>query len=194
MYVKRFLKIEKNILILSYILIIYTIIAIDSFTGVISKQTGKKIIVYIILMFAITFVFSLFIAFIDYRKKKELTKGICFKVLEKYEIKEQYARFLAIKKCIENYKIEGKKCNIKENVYVIEASIERDQAYSVVFPLMMTIIIALFIDKETIPMYSPIWMIMISLMAFAVIELVHIIPRNAFIKKVVEYIKKEHKI
>ena len=59
---------------------------------------------------------------------------------------------------------------------------------------MTTIVTALFIEKEIVPITSPVVMILITLLVLEVVEISSIIPRNAFIKKVVECIKKEHNL
>lgn len=191
--IEKFLIIEKNVLIVSYIVLIYTLTSVNYVISRIYIEEGIYIKIYGVELFVISIISAIVMALLDYIKRKEIAKGICFQVIEKYGIRDQYERFLAVKKCIESFEKNGKR-NIRRNVYVIEASIERDQAYSVVFPLIITITTAIFIEKELISITSPVSMIMITLVALSVVEIVSIIPRNAFIKKVVECIKKEHKI
>lgn len=190
--IKRFWMIEKNIFIISYVITIYTLIAIGYFVSdLIIEYISARMEIFII--FSLTIIISFVVSLIDYIKRKEVAKGICYQVLEKCAIRDQYERFLAIKKCIETYKRHGK-CNIRRNIYVIEASIERDQAYTVVFPLIITIVTALFIEKEIISILSPVSLMLFSFLVLSVKEIITIIPRNAFIKKVVECIRKENNL
>ena len=186
--IKRFFMLEKNVFFVCYIIVIYMIITLDNIAFM---KNEKYVPINVILMYIVSILVAFIVALIDYHRRKEIIDGICFQVIEKYKIKDQYERFLAIKFCIETYETKEKQHNVEMNVNVIEASIERDQAYSVAYPLMITITTALFIDKEIIPVTSPLSMVLLTLLALAVIELVMIIPRNAFIKKVVESIKRE---
>lgn len=191
--IKQIFELEKKMFVTYYIIAIYTIITIYDITCTKALEQGVYMKMNVPLIFVGAIVVALLFVLYDYHKKKGIMNGICFIVLQKYKIKEQYERFVTIKQCIETFEDEDGNCDIWMNVNVIQASIERDQAYSVVYPLMITIVTALFIDKEIIPVTSPLSMILITLVAFAVIELVMIIPRNAFIKRVVECIKKEQK-
>lgn len=189
--IKRFWLMEKNVLFRSYVILIYTLITVDDVVRSTYIEQGIYIKNYTGLCFVISIILAFIISLVDYALRKKIIEGICFQVIEEYSIKEQYERFLAIKKCIERFKYQNR-CNLKRNVYVIEAAIERDQTYSIVFPLMITILTTLFIEKEIIPITSPIAMIMITLLVLVVLDIIFIIPRNAFIKKVIECIKKEH--
>ncbi len=190
--IKRFWMIEKKTFVISYVITIYILIAISYFVSdLIIEYISAGMEIFIII--SLTIIIPVVVSLIDYIKSKEVAKGICFQVLEKCAIRDQYERFLAIKKCIETYKRHGK-CKIQRNIYVIEASIEHDQAYSVVFPLILTIVTALFMEKEIISFYSPVSLMIFLVLLFAVIEIITIIPRNAFIKKVVEFIRKENNL
>lgn len=191
--IKQFIYVEKNTLNISYITIIYVLSAVSSFVIDELVKSGFNMLKYIVSVFVITILLSIIISIIDYTKRKETVTGLCFQVVKKYRIRDQYERFLAIKKCIETYE-KYNKHNVKRNIYVVEASLERDQAYSVVFPILITVITAIFVEKEILPITSPFTMFLITVVILSVVEIVCIIPRNAFIKKVLEYTKKEHKI
>lgn len=190
---KKILSLEKNVFFVAYLIALYVLITIDFVVSDRYLEQGIYRSLHIWETFVISIILALIISVFHYIKHKKTYQGICFQVIEKYAIKDQYERFMAIKECIEKYEYLGKR-NLKRNVYVIEASIERDQTYSVVFPIMITVVSALFIEKEIIPITSPVVMLLISLLVLKVVEMLSIIPRNAFIKKVVECIKNERKL
>ena len=191
--IKRFLVYERIKLIEIYLCSIYVGIFLYE---ILSLNYLEYIVKYSIEILLILFGASVFLSFlvaiIHYCMNQKLVNGICFKVLEEYKFREQYERFLAIKKCIKTFTYNSEKCDVKTNISVIEAAIEHDQAYSVLFPILTTIISVLFFEKDIFSITSPILWLITSLLVVSSVNLLYQIPRNAFIKKVIENIKEEN--
>lgn len=114
--------------------------------------------------------------------------GLCYQVLIKCEIKDQYDRFIAVKECVETYEHEAGKCNKNTNLRVVTAAIEFDQAQCIVMPIMLTGIAFVIPNSENGLMLR---MMIGAPLLFALCELMYVIPRNAFIKRVIESINEE---
>ena len=81
---------------------------------------------------------------------------------------------------------------MNSNIGVIEAAIEHDQARSVIYPVFITIISVFFYETDMISINSILGLFLVTIIVLSMLELVRQIPRNAFIKKVIENIKEEN--
>ena len=180
-------------LVVKYIIILYICMGVIYLAGpyymniVLNHFDG---IMYVVM--GIVLLISFAITFWEYKKKEDITNGICFRVLEKCEVKEQYKRYTEIKKCIETYKNADGICDLNSNIGVIEAAIEHDQARSVIYPVFITIISVFFYETDMISINSILGLFLVTIIVLSMLELVRQIPRNAFIKKVIENIKEEN--
>ena len=145
----------------------------------------NKIFIAVILYFVsaiITFISCIVI----YHRIKNIMNGLCYIVLLKCQIKEQYKRFEEIKKCIEIFINESGKCDIKTNVNVISASIAFDNAKCIVYPILLTAATLVIPDSDELVLMR----LIIGLPLFyAMWEFACSISRNAFIKKVIFTLK-----
>lgn len=137
------------------------------------------------------------IVVIHYIINKDIRNGLWIRVMELYEIKEEYNRFVGIKECIKNYKYTVNNKEIKDvltNINVIEASIERDNTFSVLAPIFLTVFTVIFIDNNKFSFDILVLLPIIALIFLAIIELINQLPKNAFIKKVVASIREDIKV
>lgn len=189
---KKFVGMYRQYIVVCYIFVLYILIFLYDFAFGLEGNHFSKIInpIFILTTFyVISAIFTVIIyLFTYYHLKKDIINGICFRVLEKCQIKEQYKRFIEIKKCIETYKNEHGKCEIKTNVNVIAASIAYDSAKCIVYPILLTAIAFVIPDSDNLMLIR----IMLGLpMIYALLLFAHGISRNAFIKKVIECISDE---
>lgn len=142
-------------------------------------------------------VFPLVIVVIHYIFSKEIRNGLWISLMEQYEILEDYKRFVGIKDCVKNYKytIDNQETeDVLTNVNVVEAIIEREKTYSVLVPILITTVTALFIENEIFA-NNIILILLFSLLILVLLkELISQLPKYAFIKKVVASIREEIKV
>lgn len=191
--VMTFFRLRKEVLITYFIIILYT----GAFILYILKYLNVGIIVenmhwFFVFLLVVSVLGSIGLTIKELVTNPEIINSLCYKVIEKCQIKEQYKRYLEIKECIETYNNSEEKCDLETNIAVIEAAIEYDQAHSIVVPIFITATTAIFFENGQIPVLSIGGSFLAILMILLIMALVKQIPRNAFIKKVVEKIKEEH--
>lgn len=188
--IKKYFVVYKQSILVCYISVLYMLIFLYEFVLEWKGNFFDKFIdpfIVLILFYILSAIITVTM-FSVFCRRKDVINGICFSVLEKCRIREQYKRFIEIKKCIETYKNEYGKCEIKTNVNVIAASIAYDNAKCIVYPILMTAIAFVISDSDDLMLIR----IMIGLpMLLALWSFAHSISRNAFIKKVIECISDE---
>lgn len=189
----NFLHLKKTMVITRFITILYIGEIIIYFLIVENIDViVKNVNIFVILDIIISLLGSLVITITELLINPQIINSLCYKVIEKNQIKEQYQRFLEIRKCIVTHKNSEGKCDIETNIGVIEAAIEHDQAQSIVVPIFVTAITAVFFETGQISVLSIGGSFIAILIILLVVELVRQIPRNAFIKKAIEKIKEEN--
>lgn len=189
----KFFCLRKTLLITYFIVILY----VGAFVLYVLKHMNidtivKNMDIFIVLLILVSLLGSMGLTVMDLLIHPEIMNSLCYKVIEKCQIREQYQRYLEIKECIERHNNSKGECDLETNIAVIEAAIEYDQAHSIVVPIFITATTAIFFENGQIPVLSIGGSFLAILMILLIMALVKQIPRNAFIKKVVEKIKEEH--
>ncbi|MGN0338405.1 MAG: hypothetical protein ACI4EE_13010 [Lachnospiraceae bacterium] len=155
--------------------------------GVIFLFAGSMPIWMIVLLSGALTVLS---TIVIYLHNKDYFEQLYNKVCRSYKGRDDYKNFVEIKEIIMTYEFNGKK-DVKRNVAVIQASIERDNAFTVFWSALLTIfgvILGIVYGKDS---YSY-WYTTMYLILFAVyLKMGRNIPRNSFIKKVLDTIVDE---
>lgn len=191
--VKKYIALNKQSILIMYIMMLYLLmflhlwkldqLIINNKLDNIPNEVYSFVTLHIA-SFVITFILCL----ITYIRTKSMMNSLCNNVLLMCTIKEQYKRFEEIKRCIETYKNESGKCDIKTNVCVIYAAIEHDMAKCIVYPILLTVATLVIPDSDNLtsmrfiigfPMIYGMWVFACG------------ISRNAFIKKVLDSIIEE---
>ncbi len=183
--VYRFLLWGKEKLIIKFIFIFYLSV------GFLFVNNEKYLQLKFIISWLIALIISFLLTIIQYKMNKNIVAGLCFKVREACEIKEQYSRYENIKKCIEQHKNDEGKCEVNVNINVVEAAIKYDQAFSVVFPTFITAISVFFLEPLKEYILSPIGIIISATILMQMMVIIDGIPKNAFVGKVIEGMKEE---
>lgn len=191
--VMKFFCLRKTLLITYFIVILY----VGAFVLYVLKHINIDIIaknmdIFVVLLLLASLLGSTVLTVMDLIIHPEIINSLCYKVVEKCQIREQYQRYLEIKECIETHNNSKGECDLETNIAVIEAAIEHDQAHSIVVPIFITATTAIFFENEQISVLSVGGSFLAILMILLIMALVKQIPRNAFIKKVVEKIKEEN--
>lgn len=188
--IKKYFVVYMQSILVCYISVLYMLIFLYEFIlewkgNFFDKFVSPFIVLILFYILSAIITVTMFSVFC---RQKDVINGICFSVLEKCRIREQYKRFIEIKKCIETYKDEHGKCEIKTNVNVIAASIAFDSAKCIVYPILLTAIAFVIPDSDNLVLIRMIIGIptICALWSFA-----RSISRNAFIKKVIECINDE---
>ncbi|MBO5097677.1 MAG: hypothetical protein J6B96_05110 [Agathobacter sp.] len=191
-HMKKILIMEKIryylfLIISMFILSIYVALSADGIVPVIETSL-------VCFMLIGCLVIPLLFVIIHYIVNKDIRNGIWVSVAELYEIKEEYNRFWSIKECIKNYKhiVNNQEINdVSMNINVIEAAIERDNTFSILTPILITVFTAVFIENDRVILEPFIYLLIIALIFTFLIDLGFQLPKNAFIKKVVINIREE---
>ena len=121
-----------------------------------------------------------------YRKDKDYFERLYFKVATEYKIRDDYTNYVAMRDAVISYNYKGK-VDIKQNIEVIQASLDRDQAYNIYWSVLLTAVGVLAGILQGKNMLDNFYAVTIYLLTLVVYMLSAIkIPRNSFIKKVVE--------
>lgn len=136
-------------------------------------------------LYVVTGLVTSIVIYVCYRVTGQNINGLSYHVLIK---KDQYDRFIAVKKYVETYEHEAGKCNKKTNLRVVTAAIEFDQAQCIVMPIIFTGIAFVIPNSES---GLTLRMMIGAPLLLALCELMYVIPRNAFIKRVIESINEE---
>lgn len=130
---------------------------------------------------ALTLLFTI----IAYLKNRDYFEQLYVKVCMSYKIRDEYKNFVEIKKIINTYEFNGE-LDVKQNIAVIQASIERDKSNSVFWSAILTacsVILGIIYGKDILTN----WYMVIYLILFIVYMKIGMnIPRNSFISKVLD--------
>lgn len=191
--ISNFIILYKQTIVILYIFILYLsmflyYLVIDQL--IISKKLERvpSFTFSLMILYFIPAIITFISCIAIYQSVKKIINCLCYSVLLKCQIKEQYKRFEEIKKCIETFENESGKCDIKTNLNVISASIAFDRAKCVVYPILLTASALVIPDSDELIQMR----LIIGLpLLLAMWEFARGISRNAFIKKVIECISEE---
>ena len=139
-----------------------------------------------IIAFVLATIVALVVSIYRYVTGIKYFSSICYLVLEKYKIEDQYDRCYAIRECVQNYRNSEDKIDVSMNVTTLEASIAHDETFGIILPMVLSAL-TLFFSKA-----DPIFLLHLALWMFVLIaNLLYMLPRNAFIKKVLTRIKEK---
>ena len=192
--VKDFFTLNQSMIVILFLVVLYVSTFLYSFVieQLIINNKLERIpsdIINLTILYIVSAIITFIFCIVIYHRVKNIMKGLCYNVLLKCKIKEQYKRFEEIKKCIETFENESGKCDVKTNVNVISASIAFDSAKCIVYPILLTAATLVIPDSDEL---MSIRLIIGFPLFYAVMEYARGISRNAFIKKVIECISEEH--
>lgn len=125
---------------------------------------------------------------VAYKKNKNYFEQLYTIVCMNYKIRDEYKNYVEIKDIILKYRFDGK-VDVKRNIAVVQAAIERDKAYSIFWSALLTVFGVLlgagYGDNSLLSMEISMMYLILILMYM---EVGRVIPRNSFIKKVLDSI------
>ena len=143
-----------------------------------------KIVPMVLLAIALTFGIIVY----GYLNNKDYFKRLYVKVCIEYKIRDEYKNYSEIKKIIETYMFEGQ-LNVKQNIAVIEAAIEKEKAFNIFYSALLTICGAIIGVVYGENIFINLQMMIIYVLLFLIYYIVGSnIPRSAFIRMVIDSI------
>ena len=121
-----------------------------------------------------------------YRKNNDYFEQLYVKACMGYKIRDEYKNYIEIRETILTYQFNGQ-LNIKQNIEVLQAAIEKDKAYSLICSALLTVYGVMFGVIYGHDELMNMQMIIVYLILFLTyMEASRRIPKNTFIKKVAD--------
>lgn len=179
---KNFLKFCVSMITDIFVLFTFSMIAVEIFFVICGIYSMWALL---LISIALTVIMTIYV----YSKNKDYFEQLYTMVCMTYKIGDEYKIYTKIKKIILTYKFNDK-VDVKQNISVIQAALERDNAHSIFYSALLTIfgVILGVVNGEDSLLNME--MIVVYLMLIVMyINAGRTIPRNSFIKKVIDTIE-----
>lgn len=139
-------------------------------------------------VYLIAIIISVIIMAFSYKKNEDYFEQLYVKVCMEYKTRDDYKNYVAIKDVVVSYNFKGK-VDIQQNIVAIQACLDRDQAYSIYWSVLLTaagVFVGFLSKSYDLPRIYAITTYFMILLVY--MQSARRSPRNTFIKKVIENI------